>query len=245
MHQGSFEKLRTETDFFEDLNVKQHGTFDAENDLAMFGTEQPGITRSRSVDEELDSSKRMFGELAIYGYYFGSVPTWYSLLLVAMVLLHGGGYKMTELLLSFWTGQTVVASETTNNFYVGLYGLLSALAVLGIIGTAVFFLIVMVPRSSEVLHARLLTTVMDAPLSFFTRTDIGVTTNRFSQDMSVVDTELPFALIDLCLNLAVAIFAAVLMCVFSGYFAAIFPFVLFLCWREYLIPVNSYGDVCC
>ncbi|PLB43601.1 P-loop containing nucleoside triphosphate hydrolase protein [Aspergillus steynii IBT 23096] len=230
LHQGSFEKLQTDTDFFEDLNVKQNGTLNADSDLAMSSTSQSGITRPHAVDEEVESSKRMFGELAIYGYYFGSMPAWHSLLLVAMVILHGGGYKMTELLLSFWTGHAVIANETTNNFYVGLYGLLSGLAVLGIIGAAVLFLIFMVPHSSEVLHARLLKTVMEAPLSFFTRTDIGVTTNRFSQDMSVVDTELPFALIDLCLNLAIALFAAVLMCVFSGYFAAIFPFVLFLCW---------------
>jgi ABC-type bacteriocin/lantibiotic exporter with double-glycine peptidase domain len=139
---------------------------------------------------------------------------------------------MTELLLSYWTRHTTIVEQSTNNFYLGLYGMLSGIAILGIIGGAYFFLINMVPLSSEVLHARLLKTVMEAPLSFFSKTDVGVTTNRFSQDMSVVDTELPFALIDFCLNLMVTLMAAILMCVFSGYFAATLPAVIFFCWRK-------------
>ncbi|KAJ5790163.1 ABC transporter integral membrane type 1 [Penicillium psychrosexuale] len=89
------------------------------------------------------------------------------------------------------------SGQATNDYYLGLFAMLTGLAVLGITGAAYFFLVVMVASSSEVLHA----------LAFFSRTDVGVTTNRFSQDMSVI-----------------------LMCVFSGYFAAaLVPFVAF-CW---------------
>lgn len=111
--------------------------------------------------------------------------------------------------------------------------MLTGLAVLGITEVAYFFLVVMVPLSSEVLHARLLHSVMNAPVAFFSRTDVGVTTNRFSQDMSVVDTELPFALVDFCVNFALILMSVILMCVFSGYFAAtLVPFVAF-CWCEF------------
>lgn len=182
-------------------------------------------------DTEAASTGQTLGELATYGYYFGSVPRWHTLLFVTFMILYAASYKMTELLLSFWTGH-VRADEKTNNFYLGFYGMLSALALLALTGGAHFFLIFMVPLSSEVLHARLLRTVIGAPLFFFSSTDIGVTTNRFSQDMSVIDTELPFTLIDLAINLFVLLMSAVLMCVFSGYFAAVVPPVIFFCWRE-------------
>lgn len=34
-----------------------------------------------------------------------------------------------------------------------------------------------------------------APMSFFSSTDTGITTNRFSQDLELIDMELPVALI--------------------------------------------------
>ena len=48
-----------------------------------------------------------------------------------------------------------------------------------------------IPKSGAFLHRILLRTVMHAPQSFFDKTDRGVTLNRFSQDMSLVDNLLP------------------------------------------------------
>lgn len=39
----------------------------------------------------------------------------------------------------------------------------------------------------------LLRAVMRAPLHFFTSTDNGITLNRFSQDMNLIDQTLPMA----------------------------------------------------
>ena len=48
-----------------------------------------------------------------------------------------------------------------------------------------------------------------------------------------IDTELPFALVDFCVNFALILMSVILMCVFSGYFAAtLIPFVAF-CWCEF------------
>lgn len=78
----------------------------------------------------------------------------------------------------------------------------------------------MLPKSAEGLHRNLLQTVMAAPLSFFTATDTGEITNRFSQDMSIVDTELPYSFIDLVLSGITCIMGAVLMCLSAGYFCS-------------------------
>ncbi|PWI72127.1 multidrug resistance-associated protein [Purpureocillium lilacinum] len=53
-------------------------------------------------------------------------------------------------------------------------------------------------RSGRMLHQALLVSIFGAPLSYFVSTDTGVTLNRFSQDISLVDRQLPVALSGLC-----------------------------------------------
>jgi ABC-type multidrug transport system fused ATPase/permease subunit len=48
-----------------------------------------------------------------------------------------------------------------------------------------------IPKSGASLHKILLQTVMRAPQSFFDKTDTGVTLNRFSQDITLIDGVLP------------------------------------------------------
>lgn len=53
--------------------------------------------------------------------------------------------------------------------------------------------IVSVKKAGAKLHHDALQTLIRAPLRFFTKTDTGVVTNLFSQDLNLIDTELPDA----------------------------------------------------
>ncbi|KAJ5968505.1 ABC transporter integral membrane type 1 [Penicillium viridicatum] len=237
VHQGSFAQLQSDTDYLHGLAVEQNSAIDARDATkALVQHRHETVPKGQSEEDaeqngdDSESSGRVLGEFATYAYYFSSVPIWHTILFATLTILYAGGFQMTTLVLSFWTDAAQESGQATNNYYLGLFGMLTGLAVLGITGAAYFFLVVMVALSSEVLHARLLHSVMNAPVAFFSRTDVGVTTNRFSQDMSVVDTELPFALVDFCVNSFLLIMSVILMCVFSGYFVAILvPFVAF-CW---------------
>lgn len=79
-------------------------------------------------------------------------------------------------------------------FYAGIYGLLQAcaMACLGFLGYSLFIL--SVKRAGARLHQEALHTLIRAPLTFFTKTDTGIVTNLFSQDLNLIDTELPEAL---------------------------------------------------
>ncbi|KAK6217677.1 RAS2 protein [Pestalotiopsis sp. IQ-011] len=224
----SFQELQSNTNYLQGLQIKQNGIGQVEGKADSSLVDRSVMPRRQTPEQQPAATTGFVGELATYGYYLGSSPWWYSILFGALIIFYSAGFKSTELLLSFWTGRT--NTEETNNFYLGFYGMLSGIAIAGITGGAYFWLTVMVPLNSEVLHARLLNTVMGAPLSFFSNTDVGVTTNRFSQDMSVIDTELPYTLIDFALNITTAVMAAVLMCVFSGYFAATLPPIILFCW---------------
>ncbi|KAG4410817.1 hypothetical protein IFR04_016047 [Cadophora malorum] len=71
---------------------------------------------------------------------------------------------------------------------------------------------------------------MGALLSIFAATDTGMTANRFSQDMSVVDGELPFTLVDFIFAGIQTIMGAIFMCISAGYFTLTMPVVGIAVW---------------
>lgn len=85
---------------------------------------------------------------------------------------------------------------------------------------------IMVPRSARKLHQEQLQTTIHATHSFLNRTDPGMILNRFSQDMTLVDIELP--------SYAVQSFFYVFSCLAQGilvatgikYMAALLPGIL-------------------
>lgn len=72
-----------------------------------------------------------------------------------------------------------------------------------------------------------LTLHSSAPTSFLTSTDAGVTLNRFSQDLELIDNDLPRSLDQTIFQLLSAIMAAVLVFISSGYVAIAIPFCIF------------------
>jgi ATP-binding cassette subfamily C (CFTR/MRP) protein 1 len=101
-----------------------------------------------------------------------------------------------------------------------------AMALLVALSSMLF--IVMIPQSAVNLHKRLLDTVENVPLSFFTAVEAGQTVNRFSQDLSVVDMELPLAGLILSNNFWLAIIQAILICISEPYFTMALPFVFII-----------------
>ncbi|KAK4233717.1 putative ABC multidrug transporter [Achaetomium macrosporum] len=87
-------------------------------------------------------------------------------------------------------------------------------------------IITMVPLSGEKFHFVLLNTVLSAPISFFVKTDSGVTLNRFSQDLQLIDMELPIAALNTFATFVLYITQIVLIGIGSIYAAISFPIVL-------------------
>ncbi|KAH7028788.1 ABC transporter type 1, transmembrane domain-containing protein [Microdochium trichocladiopsis] len=82
-------------------------------------------------------------------------------------------------------------------FYVSGYGLLSLASWLSTNGTMWSTHIRLAAQSGISIHDYLLQTILSAPLSFFSKTDDGSILNRFSQDIQLVDRQLPSALANL------------------------------------------------
>jgi ABC-type multidrug transport system fused ATPase/permease subunit len=77
---------------------------------------------------------------------------------------------------------------------------ISGLVSLFLLGIAIY--LVSVKRAGANLHRDALRTLVRAHLRFFTATDTGVIINLFSQDLNLIDTELPNALLNTLFNVS-------------------------------------------
>lgn len=99
---------------------------------------------------------------------------------------------------------------------------------LGLLGYSLFIL--SVTRAGASLHHNALRTLMRAPLRFFAKTDTGIVTNLFSQDLNLIDTELPDALLNTLYAVFTAFGQAIVLLTSSPYMAISYPFLIGLMW---------------
>jgi ABC-type multidrug transport system fused ATPase/permease subunit len=96
--------------------------------------------------------------------------------------------------LTYWTDDAYSENpEHSYAYYAGIYALLQICGMISLLSLGITLFIVSVKRAGANLHGQILHTLIRAPLCFFTKTDTGVITNLFSQDLNLIDTELPDA----------------------------------------------------
>jgi ABC-type multidrug transport system fused ATPase/permease subunit len=127
---------------------------------------------------------------------------------------------------------------------------------LSLLALAITLWVVGIKKAGANIHIGLLQTLIHAPLRFFTKTDTGTVTNLFSQDLNLIDTELPEATLNtfFCVSssethsiwfaslisapqIAQTLGQAAVMLVSSVYLAIAYPFlaaILYVVGRFYL-----------
>jgi ATP-binding cassette subfamily C (CFTR/MRP) protein 1 len=168
VEQGSFEQLRNAGGYVQSLaaRIKNEDT-PTSTSKKLNDTAQPTAPKPDN-EEEIEELNRQTGDFAVYKYYFASIGWFSNFLFFAYVVLYGVASKMTEFLVTYWTRASAIRGNEVNGFYIGLYAMLALIGTLELVMAAFQLALVMVPRSAEVLHGRLLNTVMNAPLSLFT-----------------------------------------------------------------------------
>ena len=183
--QGSFEKLKDSGGYVQGLASKLKGEDDSSSEeddadtwplIKLVPTFPVDQEEFNAQTEELN---RQTGDFQVYKYYFASIGWKMNTVFIAFVVLYGIAGKLTEFVVTYWTDAVAKRGNEVNGFYLGIYTLLAGLGLVGLMGGAWEFLLKVVPKTASVLHERLLRTVMAAPLSFFTSTDTGTTTNRW------------------------------------------------------------------
>ncbi|KAJ5249016.1 hypothetical protein N7468_000467 [Penicillium chermesinum] len=177
------------------------------------------------------------GDLSIYTYYVNAIG-WFPAL-VFIVAMAGFTFCISfpSIWLKWWAASDTAHPKARIGHYLGIYVMLGCVAMITLIVGCWQMIITMVPKSGESFHRRLLKTVLSAPMVFFAGTDSGNILNRFSQDLQLIDMELPIAAINTVATLFLCMAQMALIGVGSKYAAISFPIVLgllFLIQKLYL-----------
>ncbi|CEJ92591.1 hypothetical protein VHEMI08233 [[Torrubiella] hemipterigena] len=197
----------------------------------------PSVLEDPEIELEKDSLRRRGGSWSVYSYYCRSAGV------VPLVLWVGFTFvgAVTATYTAVWIQQWTKANEQHPNeqlgLYLGIYTMLVVLALLAVAGECWVFFIKIISETALKLHDDLLRATINAPFYFFQTTDAGTITNRFSQDMDLIDMTLPAHAVTFTTGTASCIVQLIFICIVGKYLAATVPAlicVLFVVQRYYL-----------
>lgn len=228
--QGDFESLRDGCSYVSKLEIaeSEDDENDAENDaekndfLNTAHTPSPETPPSVKGDLSTDDGKRQTADWSVHVHYAENISKWAVFSFLGIGLLYGAAQNFGTVWVSLWAKNTF---HSDKRFYIGFYGLIRGIEIFSLIALGVIGLIVIVSSAGQNLHLRAINTVAAAPLSLFTDVDLGTVTNLFSQDMTLIDGELPMGLLNTHANLSALIGNLVVVAIASPYLAIGYPFL--------------------
>ncbi|KAG5930350.1 hypothetical protein E4U42_001865 [Claviceps africana] len=180
-----------------------------------------------SEDEEPDSSHQT-SDFQVYAYYIKVAGEKTFFIYLVICAAYTFGLSFPSIWLQWWTNYNVEHPNENITYWLSVYFSLAVLAVAGCMASDWAFRMLVVPKTSRKFHQLLLDTTLHATTYFLTSTNAGSTTNRFSQDLQLIDSDLPQSLDETVLNFLGVIVSAVLVFTGSGYVAAALPICIAL-----------------
>ncbi|KFY33447.1 hypothetical protein V494_07619 [Pseudogymnoascus sp. VKM F-4513 (FW-928)] len=246
VEQGSFDKLMSRAGYVQSLGLKGSSDSDSSSEKSawkkpMSETKQQPLhtttTNTSSLAAEADGSRQV-GDKTVYKHYFKSMGLLLATSCFVFGIMYGFFTNFPTIWLKFWS-EDVYSEHPAHSYsyYAGLYAMFQICGLLSLLLLGIAIIIVSVQRAGANLHQHALRTLIQAPLSFFTGTDTGVVTNLFSQDLNLIDTELPNGLLNTLFSIFSALGQAAVMLTSSPYMAISYPFLavlLYIVQRFYL-----------
>ncbi|KAF4223150.1 hypothetical protein CNMCM6457_000707 [Aspergillus fumigatiaffinis] len=239
VEQGTFAHLSTRAGYVQRLEVglKQEDEHTAADDEpgpcpeheGQTGKElEPAITvnstQSFTPISPAAAAARQVGDATVYKLYIKSMGWFVAACSLFFAALWGLFTNYPTIWLTYWSDATEsVHPAHSKSYYAGIYALLQICAIIALLLLGITLFIVSVKKAGANLHQQALRTLIRAPLSFFTNTDTGVVTNLFSQDLNLIDTELPEATLNTLFCVFQSIGQAVVMLTSSVYLAISYP----------------------
>ncbi|KAF5855575.1 hypothetical protein ETB97_008974 [Aspergillus alliaceus] len=176
-----------------------------------------------NAETEIDLA-RQTGDPALYGYYLSFIDFENIFFLIISTLLYAFFITIPQYWLRLWTE----LDGRNTAFYVSGFLILSTLSWISTSAQMWSILIRLAPQSGLRLHQRLLHIVMSAPLSYFSKTDNGSILNRFSQDVQLIDKQLPSALQAFLTQIFKLLMQIVLLCMAEKWLTMSLPACMLL-----------------
>ncbi|KAJ6005636.1 hypothetical protein N7451_003580 [Penicillium sp. IBT 35674x] len=232
--QGTFDYLSTIQGYIQRLGLKSISDQEPscekptpKKGISVLQSQLARATTASSVTTPLSPDAialRQVGDATVYKHYFKSMGWFVAACSLFFAALWGFFTNYPSIWLTYW-GDAVASGTSPHSYayYVGIYALLQMCAMIALLLLGITLLIVSVKKAGAVLHQDALRTLIRAPLSFFTKTDTGAVTNLFSQDLNLIDTELPDATLNTLFCVSQSIGQAAVMLTSSVYLAISYP----------------------
>ncbi|KAH7370165.1 putative ABC multidrug transporter [Rhexocercosporidium sp. MPI-PUGE-AT-0058] len=238
VEQGTFDELMTHQGYVKSLAFRGPSNSDLSSEEMAANNSMPksepkllrALAAVSSIGPDSNPSRQL-GDRTVYMHYFKSAGLLLAVSSLLCAALFGFCMSFPTIWLKYWSDNAYSKHPAHSYaFYAGIYSFLQvgAMVWLGLLGVLLF--IISVPRVGASLHQEALQTLLRAPPRFFTKTDTGIVINLFSQDLNLIDTELPEALLNTLYAVFTAIGQAAVMLSSSPYIAISYPFLLALMW---------------
>ena len=242
IEQGTFEDLVANENYVYSLRVKavdrRSGDMTPGSSVDGPVTEKAEaltLTQTRTagsmMSSQVDDRNRQVGDSTVYRHYAKSMKlsTLISFILINIAI--GFFWNFSQIWLNYWSADVMAPHMAYSQAYwVGSYALLQVLCLIFVGAANIIVFITIIAQSGTTLHHRALHTVINAPLRFFTKTDAGIVTNLFSQDMTLIDFELPQSFFNTMISIFIFIGMATVVATSSPYIAISYPFLIGVLW---------------
>ena len=194
-------------------------------------SEGPEAEMKEAKELEPDSATKnpqQPSEWKIYGFEAKAVGLLPLFLLALVSVAAAAFWNYSTLWLKRWADYSAHSGGDKNGYFLGIYTLFQCLTIIFLFGVAIQSLTNVASRSGKSLHTILLRTVLATPLAVITSTDSGQIVNRFSQDIQLIDSELPMALMNFVLCVATGIGQGTVILIVAPWTGLAFPPLLVL-----------------
>ncbi|KAJ3959309.1 hypothetical protein N0V92_004092 [Colletotrichum tropicale] len=236
---GTYEQLREQSSYIKSLVIQEKSSING--DVLREGTSDRAIRDENEANQPLangdddstaaepaDDLTRRLGDASIYKYLASHIGFWRVVVFVALTCGWAVFSTIGTVWLNFWSSAVSGPSDSNgqNGYYLGVYAAFQVLALAFLALFSGFSLTTLAVKAGTSLHHVLLKAMIWAPHSFFGAVDTGNTTNRFSQDIILVDGDMPMSLLETLSAGLVALVQMILIAVAAPYVAIAYPFLL-------------------
>ncbi|KAL7790898.1 P-loop containing nucleoside triphosphate hydrolase protein [Trichoderma ceciliae] len=239
IEQGSFAKLQSSGKYVQSLDITEMPPDDDSEAISKQGIiEEVEKLTKENEEQELgrEEEQTVSSDRSTFKYYFSAMRP-LSLALGGTYIV-GSAFSSTfrSVWLTWW-GDGRGRSSNDVGYWLSIFTVMAVIEAVLISLAIMHFLLIIGPTVGKKFHTRVLNAVMRAPMSFLSNSETGSLINRFSQDLRLVDIDLPVALAIFLFDVSSCVGVTGLAVGAVSYFAASLPFVitvLFMIQRFYV-----------
>ncbi|PYI36243.1 ABC transporter [Aspergillus indologenus CBS 114.80] len=242
---GTLDTLKQSNDFVRNLKVTVSEVSSSENDSSSDFDKLEHVDKHDTNSEALDSAdedatddqSRQTGDFAVYAYYASAAGRLNIVLSLVFAFMWAFCNEFSTVWVNWWTAANEKSPNSKVGMYLGVYIFFGLSGAILLVATCWITIVTIISRSAIKLHDNVLTSTFRASFQFFHNADIGSITNRFSQDMDLIDMRLPVEALNVIAMLSTCLVKLVILAIFAKYLAAAIPFaaaIVYMTQKFYL-----------